>query len=423
MAWFGLADCNNFYVSCERIFNLSLRGVPVVVLSNNDGCVISRSQEAKDLGVKMGVPIFEIKHLVKNHDIQVLSSNYALYGDISSRVMNCLLDLCPDVEVYSIDESFLDLTILPENELYRFGLEVKKKILKWTKIPICIGIAPTKALAKIANKVAKKNRDGSGIFVIDSEEKRIDLLKNFDIEDVWGIGRQHAKFLKSHGVISALDFTKLDDRFVQKNMSITGLRLAKELRGESCIPMLQPRVSQQGICCSRSFGKMTTTFEALSEAVTNFAFRCGEKLRRQKTCANIITVFIHTNRFNKSKPQYTKSITINFEVPVNNSHEILKYAVRALRLIYKDGYEYKKAGVIVTGIIPDTQQQIGIFDKEDRAKLEKLSGLMDKVNAKFGRNSIGFAIQGTTNNWQPNAKNLSPRYTTSWEDLPKVEGF
>ena len=421
MKMFGLADCNNFYVSCERIFNLSLRGVPVVVLSNNDGCVISRSQEAKEVGVKMGVPIFEIKHLVKAHNIQVFSSNYALYGDISSRVMNCLLDLCPDVEVYSIDESFLDLTILPKNELYSFGLEVKRKILKWTKIPICIGIAPTKALAKIANKVAKKDRDGSGIYVIDSEEKRIELLRNFDLEDVWGVGRQHAKFLKAHGVKSAYDLSNLDDRFVQKNMSITGLRLVKELRGESCIPMLQPRVSQQGICCSRSFGETATTFEGLSEAVTNFAFRCGEKLRRQNTCANVITVFIYTNRFNKSKPQYSKSITMNFEVPVNNSHEILKYAVRALRLIYKDGYEYKKAGVILTGIIPETQQQIGIFDTEDREKLEKLSKLMDKVNSKFGRNTLNLAIQSTPNNWHPNAKNLSPRYTTSWDDIPKIE--
>lgn len=418
MKMFGLADCNNFYVSCERIFNLSVRNVPVVVLSNNDGCVISRSQEAKDLGVKMGVPAHEIKHLIKNHNIQLFSSNYTLYADISSRVMTSLSDLCPQVEVYSIDEAFLDLSIIPNHELQQFGENLKYKIGKWTKIPICVGIAPTKTLAKLANKIAKKS--GPGVFVLDSEEKIKKTLSEYPVEDVWGIGRQHSKQLKSLGITTAQQLAEQNDNLVQKLFSITGLRLVRELRGESCIGMTQPRNMSKGICCSRSFGKSISTLQNLEEAVANFANRCGEKLRRQNSCANVLTVFINTNYFNKSVPQYSKSITVNFPVPTNNAHEIQKFAARALKSIFKSEYDYKKAGVIVTGIIPDTQQQTGLFDTEDREKLEKLSNLMDKVNAKFGRNTLNLAIQGTSKIWQPNAKMLSPRYTTNWDDIPKI---
>lgn len=421
MKWYGLADCNNFYVSCERIFNLSIQDVPVLVLSNNDGCVISRSQEAKDLGVKMGVPVHEIKHLIKVHNIQLFSSNYALYGDISARVMNSLKDLCPDVEVYSIDESFLDLSIFPVEELQNFGLHIKAKVKKWTKIPISIGIAPTKTLAKIANKYAKKVKGGNGVFVIDSEETRIKILSNFEIEDVWGVGRQHAKALHKLGVKNALELSRLDDDLVKRMFSIVGLRLVRELRGEACLPMMQARVSNKGICNSRSFGKPLISYDSISEAVATFASKCGEKLRKQRSCTNVITVFIHTNYFNKNKPQYSNSITLNCEVPTNSTQEIIKYAMKGLKMIFRQGFEYKKAGVIITGIIPDTQQQTGLFDTADREKLGTISKLMDKLNNKYGRETITFAIQGTGSNWKPNAKNLSPRYTTRWDDIPKID--
>ena len=420
MKWFALADCNNFYVSCERIFNLSLQNVPVVVLSNNDGCIISRSQEAKDLGIKMGVPVFEIKHLIKQHNIQVYSSNYALYGDISARVMNSLRELAPEVEVYSIDESFLDLSIIPAPELEPLCVTIKKKVAKWTKIPICIGVAQTKTLAKLANKLAKKDKSGNGVFIL-TEENRPEILSKFDIEDIWGIGRQHAKMLKKLGINNALQLSQMSDDLVKRQMSVTGLRLVKELRGEACIPILQERSMSKGICCSRSFGRALTTFSSLSEAVATFAHRCSEKLRRQNSCANIITVFIRTSPFNKSKIQYSNSRTITFSVPSNSSQEIIKYAITALKMIYKDGIEYKKAGVIVTNIIPDTQQQIGIFDNEDRVKHTVVSSLIDKLNSKYGKGTINFAIQGTGNNWRPNTNNLSPKYTTRWDEIPKIE--
>lgn len=419
MKMFGLADCNNFYVSCERIFNLSVRDVPVVVLSNNDGCVISRSQEAKALGVKMGVPAHEIKHLIKNHNIQLFSSNYTLYADISSRVMNSLSDLCPDVEVYSIDEAFLDLSIFPHEELQGFGENLKHKIAKWTKIPICVGIAPTKTLAKLANKLAKKHIS-PGVFVLDTPVKIEAALKEYPVEDVWGIGRQHTKKLAAMGITNGYELSQMKDNLAQKLFSINGLRLVKELRGESCISMTQPRAMNKGICCSRSFGKAINNLEGLEEATANFANRCGEKLRRQNTCANLITVFITTNYFKKSSPQYSKSITINLPVPTNNPIEIQKYTRMALKSIFKSGYEYKKSGVIVTGIIPNTQQQIGLFDTEDRTKLETISKLMDSINSKFGRNTLNLAIQGTTKIWQPNAKMLSPKYTTNWDDIPVI---
>ena len=421
MKWYGLADCNNFYVSCERIFNLSLVGVPVVVLSNNDGCVISRSKEAKDLGVKMGVPIHEIKYLVMLHNIQIFSSNYALYGDISARVMNSLKDLCPEVEVYSIDESFIDLSIFSAEELHQVGVNIKAKVRKWTKIPISIGIAPTKTLAKIANKYAKQDKESDGVFVMDSEAKRINILSKFAVEDVWGIGRQHAKYLQQKGIKTALELANMPDELIRKQFSVVGLRLVRELRGESCLPIIQERSMSKGICNSRSFGKSLMSFDNISEATATFASRCGEKLRRQKSCANVITVFVRTNPFSKTKPQYANSITLTCEVPTNSTQEIIKYVNNGLKMIFRKGYEYKKAGVIVTGIIPECQQQIGLFDSEDRPKLTTISNLMDKLNARFGRDTLTFAIQGTGKNWKPNARSLSPKFTTRWGDIPKVE--
>jgi DNA polymerase V len=418
--WFGLADCNNFYASCERIFNLSVRDKPVVILSNNDGCIISRSQEAKDLGVPMGTPVHKIKDLIKKEDIKVFSSNYTLYGDISARVMNCLNDLCPAVEVYSVDEAFLDLTIIPDAELLDFGISVKKKIAKWTKIPICVGIARTKSLAKIANRYAKKNHKEIGVFVIDSEEILQKTLKETPIEDVWGIGRKHGKFLKGEGVNTAYDFTQLPENFIQKRFSIVGLRLYKELKGESCLNLTEVGERNKVILHSRSFGKHIQSIKDMEEAVTTFANKCAEKLRSQDSCACTVSVYIRTNPFS-NKPQYQNGITMNFDVPTSNTLEIQQKVLWGLKQIFVQGYDYKKAGVSVMGIVGKDEIQGNLFVPESDGKSQKISTLMDKINAKFGKETITFAIQGKNSAWKGNASKISPKYTTVWGELLKVE--
>jgi DNA polymerase V len=418
--WFGLADCNNFYASCERIFNLSVRDKPIVILSNNDGCVISRSQEAKDLGVPMGTPLHKIKPLIDKHKIEFFSSNYALYGDISARVMNGLNDLCPAVEVYSIDEAFLDLSIIPDRELFEFGIVVKKKIAKWTKIPISIGIAPTKSLAKLANRYAKKHFKEVGVFVIDSEETLQKTLKETPIDDVWGIGRKHGKFLKSEGVNTAYDFTQLPENFIQKRFSIVGLRLYKELKGQSCLNLTEVIEKKKVIQHSRSFGRYVQSIKDLEEAVTSFANKCAEKLRSQSSCACTVSVYIRTNPFS-TKPQYYNGKTMNFDIPTSSTFEIQQKVLWGLKQIFIQGYDYKKAGVSVMGIVGKDEIQGNLFVPEPDIKAYKISSLMDKINAKFGKETVKFAIQGTNNIWKGNASKVSPKYTTLWKDLLQVE--
>lgn len=418
--WFGLADCNNFYASCERIFDLSVRDKPVVILSNNDGCIISRSQEAKDLGIAMGMPLHKIKPLIDKHKIHFFSSNYALYGDISARVMNCLNDLCPAIEIYSIDEAFLDLSIIKDDELLSFGINVKKKIAKWTKIPICIGIARTKSLAKLANRYAKKNYKEVGVFVIDSEEILQKTLKETPIEDVWGIGRKHGKFLKGEGVNTAYDFTQLPENFIQKRFSIVGLRLYKELKGQSCLTLTEVIEKKKIIQHSRSFGCSVQSVKDLEEAVTTFANKCAEKLRFQESCACTVSVYIRTNPFN-NKPQFYNGITMNFDVPTSNTFEIQQKVLWGLKQIFVQGYDYKKAGVSVMGIVGKNEIQRNLFFPEPNEGSQKISQLMDKINAKFGKETVKFAIQGTNNVWKGNASKISPKYTTLWKDLLQVE--
>lgn len=423
MAWFGLLDCNNFYCSCERLFAPALSNEPIVVLSNNDGCIISRSQEVKDLGVKMGTPAFQIKELIKQHAIRVFSSNYTFYGEISARVMNSLNELCPVVEVYSIDEAFLDLSIFPVPELEPFARSIRKTVRQWTKIPTCVGIGPTKSLAKVANKIAKKNPEHDGVFVITDDASRLAALQHFEIGDVWGIGRQYTEMLRAKGIETAQQFTELPDEWVRANMTIVGQRLLLELRGQSCLPMLEPRTISKNICSSRSFGTPQTGLEGISEAVSTFASRCGEKLREQRACAGLVTVFVQTNPFNPDKAQYGKSQTLNIPTATSSSAELIKYALHGLKQIYRAGYEYKKAGVIVTGIVPASQVQPDMFDTTDRKKLSQVSNAMDRINQRYGRNTISFAVQGTNAKrpWQTRADRRSPAYTTRWEELPKIE--
>jgi DNA polymerase V len=352
---FALVDCNNFYASCQRVFEPHLIGKPVVILSNNDGCVIARSNEAKALGVAMGAPAFQFKNIFKEHNVHVFSSNYALYGDMSNRVMNLLATFTPEIEVYSIDEAFLKFQGFEQFNLEEYGLTIKRKVTKGTGIPISVGFAPTKALAKVANKIAKKFPDRTkSVYVIDTEEKRIKALKWTKIEDVWGIGYQHAKRLRALQIKNAYQFTKLHDDWVRKEMSVVGLRLKHELEGKPRLDLETP-TSKKAIATTRSFEKSYQTIEEVAERVATFTAHCAAKLRKQKSQCNMVMVFVKTNRFSQDAPQYSRSIVIKTDYPTDSTIDLNRYAQIGLKAIFKEGYQYKKAGVIVMGLTPNNE--------------------------------------------------------------------
>lgn len=413
---FGLVDCNNFYASCERVFNPSLNGKPIVVLSNNDGCVIARSNEAKALGIKMGVPAYQIKDLVKKHDVAVFSSNYVLYGDMSGRVMSMLAELAPEIEVYSIDEAFLNLEGI--QDLQTLGSKIVRQVTRGTGIPVSAGIASTKTLAKVANKFAKKYPAYNRLCIIDTEEKREKALKLFEIGDVWGIGRRQAAKLEKQGVKTAYDFTQLPGSWVRKNMTVTGERTWKELRGISCIDMETAPPAKKQICTSRSFGKMVEDIDTMFEAIATHASTCAKKLRQQKSYAMSLLVFIHTNNFREDLPQYWKNTVIKLPVPTSDTLEIVHYALEGLKSIFMPGYQYKKAGVIITEIV--TSAQLGLFDTVDREKREKLMQAIDKVNGEH-RHLVKLAVQGNGRDWKLKQEQLSKRYTTDINEVLTIK--
>jgi len=413
---FALVDCNNFYASCERVFRPDLIGKPVVVLSNNDGCVIARSNEAKAVGVPMGAPAFEHEELFKKHNVHVFSANFPLYGDMSQRVMSILSGYTPEIEIYSIDEAFLKLQGFEKFNLQTYGQEIQRRVVKWTGISVSVGIAPTKALAKVANRVAKKFSDKTNnVYLIDSEEKRIKALKWLKVEDIWGIGRQHAKRLNAIKVNTAFDFTQLDDSWVKKNLSIVGLRLKHDLQG---IPTLDLEIPQpkKNIATTRSFEKNYTGIEQLNERVTTFAVSCAEKLRKQKSCCNSIMVFIHTNGHRHDLPQYSRNIVVKLPFPTNSSIELAKFAKQALGKIFRKGFHYKKAGVIVMDFSPENQKQLKIFENSN-AKHVPLMQAIDKINASFGQHKIKLASQDLRKVWKMKQEKLSPRYTTNLNEI------
>lgn len=413
---FGLVDCNNFYASCERVFNPSLNGKPIVVLSNNDGCVIARSNEAKALGIKMGVPAYQIKDLVKKHDVAVFSSNYVLYGDMSGRVMSMLAELAPEIEVYSIDEAFLNLEGI--QDLQTLGSKIVRQVTRGTGIPVSAGIASTKTLAKVANKFAKKYPAYNRLCIIDTEEKREKALKLFEIGDIWGIGRRQATKLEKQGIKTAYDFTQLPGSWVRKNMTVTGERTWKELRGISCIDMESAPPAKKQICTSRSFGKMVEDIDTMSEAIATHASTCAKKLRQQKSYAMSLMVFIHTNNFREDLPQYWKNTIIKLPVPTSDTLEIVHYALEGLKSIFMPGYQYKKAGVIITEIV--TSAQLGLFDTVDREKREKLMQVIDKVNGEH-RHLVKLAVQGNGRDWKLKQEQLSKRYTTDINEVLTIK--
>lgn len=409
---FGLMDCNNFYASCERAFNPSLNGRPVVVLSNNDGCVIARSNEAKALGIRMGVPAYQIQELVRENKIAVFSSNYTLYGDMSGRVMSILSELVPAIEVYSIDEAFADLSGI--QDLHLLGEEITRKVTRGTGIPVSLGIAPTKTLAKVANKFAKKYRAYNRLCIMDTEEKRTKALQLFEIGDVWGIGRRQAAKLEKQGVKTAFDFIQLPGSWVRKHMTVVGERTWKELRGISCIDMETAPPAKKQICTSRSFGKMIEDFGTLSEAVATHASACARKLRQQQAYATSLMVFIHTNNFREDLPQYWKNIVVRFPVPTHDTLEIVHHALAGLKSIFMEGYRYKKAGVIITEITHTAQ--LGIFDTIDRDKRERLMQAVDKINGSY-HHHVKLAVQGSGSEWKLKQELLSKRYTTDINEV------
>ncbi|MEI7488425.1 MAG: Y-family DNA polymerase [Chryseobacterium sp.] len=417
---YGLADCNNFYVSAERSQNPTLNGKPVLVLSNNDGCAISRSYEVKNLGVPMGAPAFEYAKLFKENSVEVFSTNFPLYGDMSNRVMKILSEFTPEIEIYSVDEVFLRFKGFENYDLYNYGIQMKEKVNKLTRIPISIGYAPTKALAKVANRIAKKYpKEWNGVYVIDSEEKRLKALKWLKIGDVWGIGRQYEKKLQSMGILNALQFTQQSDYFVQKEMSITGLRLKRELEGKEYLE-LEEKKRKKNIATTRSFDKNFTEYSQLEERVSTFATRCAEKLRKEKSYCSEVIVFIHTNYFREDQPQYSKSIKIKLPQPSNSDITIAKAAIKALTIIFKKGYYYKKAGVIVDGISPEPYRQYNLFDNEDE-RHGKLMKVVDYLNKSLPNPVVKLGSQDFGKREKMKQEKLSLRSTTKWTELLEIE--
>lgn len=413
---YALIDCNNFYASCERVFRPELRGKPIVVLSNNDGCVIARSNEAKDLGVPMGALAFEFESLFIEKQIHVFSANFALYGDLSNRVMSILQEYTPEIEIYSIDEAFLKLDGFKYVDLQIYGQEIRERVFTGTGIPISIGIAPTKALSKVANRIAKKfPEQTNACHIIDSDEKRVKALKWLKIGDVWGIGRQHEKSLIRIGVNTAYDLTQMNDSWVQQNLSIVGLRLKKDLLGIPSIQMddVKPK---KNIATTRSFERNLTELTDIKERITTFAVSCAEKLRKQQSECNTIMVFIHTNFHRKDLSQYSKNIVIKLPFPTNSSIELAKFATDGLEKIFKDGYRYKKAGVIIMNFTPEQEKQLSFFENSN----EKHKGLMkiiDKINTSFGQQKIKLASQDMKRVWKMKQEKLSRRYTTRIDEI------
>ncbi|CDF80310.1 DNA-directed DNA polymerase [Formosa agariphila KMM 3901] len=417
---FALVDCNNFYASCERVFNPALNGKPIAVLSNNDGCVIARSNEAKALGIPMGAPAFEYKHLFLKHNIHVFSSNYALYGDMSSRVMSLLANFSPDIEIYSIDEAFLKFEGFQYFNLQEIGEIMRKQVIRGTGIPISIGFAPTKALTKVANKIAKKFTERTqGVYIIDTEEKRVKALKWTAIEDVWGVGRKHAKRLRALNINNAYQFTLQSDDWVRKHMSVIGLRLKHDLEGKPTLNLETPN-TKKSIATTRSFEGMITDYAALQERVATFAVSCAEKLRHQNSHTNAVMVFLHTNGFRKDLPQYYRNVVIKTENPTNSSFDLIKTAHKALESIYKKGLHYKKAGVIVMNLTPEDQKQFSLFSHEN-PKHQPLMAIVDRLNASYGNNKVKFGSQSLGRQWKMKQERLSPRYSTHINDIIRVK--
>lgn len=418
---FALVDCNNFYASCERAFQPQFNNVPVAILSNNDGCFISRSDEAKNLGLPMAAPAFKYRKFCEDQGIKVFSSNYPLYGDMSTRVMNILGTFTPDMEVYSVDEAFLKFDGFKNYDFEAYGREIQQTVQKCTGIPISIGIAPTKALAKVANKIAKKLKSRTGgVYVIQSEERRIKALKWTKIETVWGIGHGNLKRVQTQNVKTAYDFTQLSDEWVRKQMAIIGLRLKKDLQGIPTLDLDDDTRDKKAIATTRSFESTYSDMENIKERISTFASSCAEKLRNQGSSCNHIVVLLRSDRHKKDEPQDRGSVIVTLPYATDSSLTISNYAVRAAVSIFKPGIKYKKAGVIVSGLVPTNARQLDLFLSEN-PKHHKLMQVMDGINDKYGNNKMKIANQDLERTWKMRQEHLSPRYTTNINEIITVK--
>ncbi len=416
---FALVDCNNFYASCERLFRPELENKPIVVLSNNDGCVIARSNEAKALGIPMGAPEFKFRQQMKDQGIHVFSSNFPLYGDLSARVMSVLEKLSPNLEIYSIDEAFADMQGFEHYDLYNHGLNIRQTTLQWTGIPVSIGFAKTKTLSKIANRVAKKAPKAKGVFVLDTQKKVNSVLKKVEIGDVWGVGKKYAQSLKHSGIVSAYDLSQADESWIRRKYSVVLQRTVRELRGDSCISVEELPEKKQ-LLISRSFREKVTEHLHMRSLIAGYISRACEKLRKQKSVARSMTVFVRTSPFSKGAG-YSNSTTISLNQFSADTATFIKMAGYALDKIYKAGYEYQKAGIMLFDIVPDHYQQLCLFQSEKYNKLtRKRMRLLDHVNGKYGSQTLRFASE-SKKRWYMHQDHLSPAYTTRWEDLLGVD--
>ncbi|MGV6828111.1 MAG: Y-family DNA polymerase [Flavobacteriales bacterium] len=418
----ALVDCNSFYASCEQVFRPDLNGKPVVVLSNNDGCIIAANKEAKAIAdIAMFGPIFKIKKELEKHQVTLFSSNYTLYGEMSQRVMNILKQFSPQVEVYSIDEAFVNLSGIKNGSLRSYGQKMKNTIYQYTGLPVGVGIAPTKVLAKLANKIAKKYASKTNhVFIIDSEQKRLKAIKWAKINDIWGIGRKHTKRLQDIGVFTAYDFTQVPEGWVKKQLSVVGVRIWKELQGTPCLKIQTLPKLKKGIGTAKSFGKKIESLELIQEACSYYISEVTEVLRHQKSCASYLQVFLHTNYHSHIDKQYFNSVTVKLPIPSSNTFVLISEAKKALDRIYKPGYRYKKVGVHLSGIVPQSHVQGNLFYTltNDHPVLMQT---VDKINRKYGKSTVFSGLVGTrVSEWELVKKERSPRYTTQWCELLKI---
>jgi DNA polymerase V len=418
---FALVDCNNFYASCEKLFRPDLKHRPVICLSNNDGCVVARSQEAKAIGIKMGTPLFQIQDVVRQHGVEVFSSNYALYADISGRVMSILEELAPRAEVYSIDESFMDLTgVANAVELEAFGLQVRETVQQWTGITVCVGIAPTKTLAKLANHAAKKYHATGGVVDLTSRVRQRKLMSLLPVEEVWGIGRRLTERLQADGIKTVLDLANAHPKQIRRHYSVVVERTVRELNGESCLSLEDVTPTKQQIICSRSFGKRITMYSEMREAICQYTSRAAEKLRDEDRSAKMITLFMRTNGFNLAEPQYKPSLSAELSLPTDDTRDLVEAAMRLLKSAWQDGYRYMKAGVMLSDFYEPGVYQPSLFDEaKHRPNAKALMSVMDQINTS-GRGKIFLASQGTHKAWTMKRERLSPAYTTRWAEIPSV---
>ena len=417
---FGLIDCNNFYVSCERVFRPDLEGKPVIVLSNNDGCAVARSAEAKLLGIKMGDPEFKIRDLIRRENVRVFSSNYALYGDLSRRVGDTLGSMVPTVETYSIDESFLNLGEFNSREVEPLARELRDRVHRWVGIPTGVGIASTKTLAKVANFIAKKRPQYRGVCDLRSNQVRAELLPTVPVEEVWGIGGASAAKLAKLGIQTAADLAALEPDDARALMTVTGGRTVYELRGISCMPLELMEPTRKGIAVTRSFGAPVTSWTEMREALASYATRAAEKMRRYKVAADNLFVFMHTSTFNQD-PFYSNGASARFAATTNDTGEVVGLAVRLGERLWREGFRYSKCGVMISELLPEAVQQPALWTELDRERRERAWKTVDQLNAKLGRGTVRILSAGPKDAvWKLRAEHLSPRWTTRWEELPRV---